>query len=79
MAAGIPDAGQTHPLCHVGQVAATEHRDRTARGQLLQCLQGTGGEPGRVGILDNVGQRAVEVEEHRGLPGDQAVGQAECL
>ena len=79
VAAGVPDAGQPDALGHVGQVAPGQYRDRTPRRQLLQRVRRARGGHGRVGIVDDVRQRAVEVEEHRRLPGGETVGEAERL
>ena len=54
------------------EVAAGLHRDRTLRGQLLQRHDRTGDRPGRVRIVDDVRQRAVEVIEHGRPPGRQS-------
>ena len=65
VAAGIPDAGQADAPGHVGEVTAGQHRDRTTRRQLPQCLGPRPGRAWRYRVIDDVGQRAVEVEEQR--------------
>ncbi len=59
--------------CVTSARCGTEDTAIWTRGQ-LQCLQGTEGEIRPRRDLDNVGQRAVEVERTPELPGDQAVG-----
>ena len=71
--------GRPTRSAHVGEVTAGQHRDWTTRGQLPQCLARARGERGRVRIIDDVGQRAVEVEEQRRPSGGEAVDQAERL
>ena len=75
MTARVPDAGQANPLPHVSQVSTGQDRHRTLGAQRRQRVGRTVRQLGGVGILDDLGERAVEIEEHRGLPfADQAQG-----
>ena len=65
MATGVPQPGNAHPGLHVGQVATGEHRNRIPRCQLPQRLLCAGHRDGRGGVVDDLRQRAVEVEEER--------------
>ena len=81
MTARVPEAGQADPLAHVGQVSTAQDRYRTVSAQRRQRLGRAVGQPRGVGVVDDLGQRSVEIEEHRGLPcrrqvqSLQAVGQ----
>ena len=72
--AGVPDTGQTDAPSHVGKVPAGQHRDRTTRGQLVQCLARTGAasvaESGSSTMSDSVPSKS---KKTAGLPGGEAV------
>ena len=59
--------GQADPVADVCQIAAAQYRDRALRRQVLQGLGRAVDERGRIGIRDDLGQRAVEVETHERL------------
>ena len=76
MTARVPDAGQADPLSDVGQITPA---DRIATGHRALSDVSASAAPSasraESGFFDDLGERAVEVEEHRGLPfGRQAQG-----
>ena len=65
VAAGVPEVGHTHPVPDVGEVAAGQDRDGAPFGQAGESLGGAVDQPRGVGVSDDRGQRAVEVEADR--------------
>ncbi len=69
VAAREPQSVDVDPVADIGQVAAADHRYRALCCQRSQRFGGTVDQCCGVRVLDDVGQRAVEVEEHHGSPG----------
>ena len=78
VAARVPQAGNADAAVDVGEIAAGEDGDRVKRGQRLQRLVSARDQGGRGGVVDDLRQGAVEVEEqHRPSRRDHTGQQAE--
>ena len=73
VAAGVPHSGYPDPVPDIRQITATQYGDRALRRQVLQGLRRAVDERGGIGIRDDLGQGAIEVEAHKRLTaGDNA-------
>ena len=66
VAARVPQAVDVHPVAYVAQVATADDPDGALRGERAQRVGAALDEGRGVGLVDDLRQRAVEVEEHRG-------------
>jgi len=70
----VPEAGHADPCLQVGHIAAADHADRAVSGEPGEFVRRAVDEGGRTGIVHEVGEGAVEVQEHGVAAGAQHGG-----